>query len=91
LVEQLRTVDIVRPNAGKRYSYLPVDHVDVTGFHTDYAGSPLQPQLLDIRTGDLVYWYDDDARFQARVDEIVIDGTILRVAFADVAGAPPPW
>ena len=91
MIEQLRTVDIMRPGEGKRYSYLPVDHVDVTGFHTDYAGSPFQAHMLDIRTGDLVYWYDGDARYQARVDEHVIDGTILRVAFTDVTGAPPEW
>lgn len=91
MIEQFRTVDIVRPNVGKRYSYLPVDHVDVTGFHTDYTDSPLRPHMLDIRIGDFVYWYDDNARYQARVDELAIDGTILRVAFTDVTGAPPPW
>jgi hypothetical protein len=47
--------------------------------------------MLDIRIGDVVFWYDDNARYQARVDELAIDGTILRVAFTDVTGAPPPW
>lgn len=85
------TVDITRPQIGKRYSILPVDSVDVTGFHTDYTGSPLRPQLLDIHVGDIVYWYDDGIRLQARVDELAIEGDILRVAFSDVESAPPEW
>ena len=89
--EELVTVDVVRPNGGKRYSALPVDHVDITGFHTDYTGSPLRPQLLDIRVGDLIFWYDDGVRLQARVDELAMEGSVLRIAFADVAGAPPEW
>ena len=91
MAEELRVVDVVRPNVGKRYSGLPVDHVDVTGFHTDYAGSPLRPQLLDIRLGDQIFWYEDGARFQARVDELVVEGTVLRVAFTGPAVAPPEW
>ena len=91
MVEELRTVDVVRPGAGRRYSSLPVDHVDVTGFHTDYEGSPLRPHLLDIRPGDQIFWYDDGARFQALVDELAIEGTLLRVAFSDAASTPPEW
>ena len=91
MVEELRTVDVIRPNFGKRYSDLPVDHVDVTGFHTDYTGSPLRPQLLDIRIGDHIFWYDEGARLQASVDELVVDGNVLRVAFADVKDAPLEW
>jgi hypothetical protein len=91
LAEELRTVDVVRPGAGKRYTSLPVDHVDVTGFHTDYEGSPLRPQLLDIRPGDQIFWFDDGSRFQARVDEVVVDNMLLRVAFTDAASAPPEW
>ena len=91
MAEELRTVDVLRPGVGKRYSGLPVDHVDVTGFHTDYEGSPLRPQLLDIRMGDQVYWYEEGTRFQARVDELVIEGRVLRVAFADTMTAPPEW
>ena len=91
MVEEFQTVDVIRPGVGKRYSRLPVDHVDVTGFHTDYEGSPLRPQLLDIRVDDQIFWYEDDTRFQARVDELVVDGDVLRVAFADAASAPPEW
>ena len=91
MVEELQTVDVVRPNVGKRYSSLPVDHVDVTGFHTDYTGSPLRPQLLDIQVGDQIFWYDEGARLQARVDELVVDGNVLRVAFVDAKSAPPEW
>ncbi len=91
MAEELRTVDIVRPGVGKRYSNLPVDHVDVTGFHTDYVGSPLRPQLLDVRIGDQVFWYADGVRLQARVDELAIKDTVIRVAFTDVATALPEW
>ena len=85
---ELRTVDVLRPNVGKRYSGLPVDHIDVTGFHTNYGGSPLKPQLLDIRVGDKVFWLDDGERYQAWVDEVVVDGTLLRVAFTDATAVP---
>ncbi len=91
MAEEFQTVDVVRPGVGKRYSSLPVDHVDVTGFHTDYHGSPLRPQLLDIRVGDQIFWYDEGARLQARVDELVVEDRVIRVAFADVGSAPPEW
>lgn len=91
LASEYRTVDVLRPGVGKRYSGLPVDHVDVTGFHTDYEGSPLRPQLLDIRIGDLIFWHDDGARFQALVDEVVVEETLLRVAFTDSNAAPQEW
>ena len=91
MATQLRTVDIVRPSVGKRYSWLPVDHVDVTGFHTDYDGSPLHPRMLDIRIGDEVLWYEDEQRLCAHVDEVVVEGSVLRVAFTDVGEALPEW
>ena len=91
MADEFQTVDVVRIGVGKRYTGLPVDHVDVTGFHTDYEGSPLRPQLLDIRLDDQVYWYEDGTRYQARVDELVIEDTVLRVAFTDAASAPPEW
>lgn len=91
MADELKTVDILRPGVGKRYSRLPVDHVDVTGFHSDYSGSPLRPQLLDIRIDDHVFWFEDGERLQARVDELVVDGPVLRVAFADQVAAPPEW
>jgi hypothetical protein len=91
VAEEFQTVDVLRPGVGKRYSCLPVDHVDVTGFHTNYEGSPLRPQLLDIRVGDKVFWYDDGERYQARIDEVVVTGHLLRVAFADPETAPPEW
>lgn len=90
-LSQLRTVDVFRPGVGKRYSLLPVDHVDITGFHVSYDGSPLQPTLLDIAEGDLVSWHEQDGRYQAFIDEIVIDRMILRVAFRDVQPADPEW
>ena len=91
MVENLVTVDVLRPGKGKRYSSLPVDHVDVTGFHTDYDDSPLRPQMLDIKVGDTIFWYADGVRWQARVDEVVVSGNLLRVAFADPVNAPPEW
>lgn len=91
LAAELRTVDILRPGVGKRYSHLAVDHVDVTGFHTDYNGSPMRPQLLDIRVGDKVFWNDEGVRFQARVDEVVVEGPMLRVAFSDPESASAEW
>lgn len=91
MADELTTVDVLRPGVGKRYSRLPVDHVDVTGFHSDYTGSPLRPQLLDIRIGDSIFWVEDGTRLQARVDELVVEGRLLRVAFADQTVAPPEW
>ena len=91
LADELRTVDVLRPGVGKRYSRLPVDHVDVTGFHSDYTGSPLRPQLLDIRIGDCIYWHEDGERLKAYVEELVVEGSVLRVAFADHEPAPSEW
>lgn len=89
-LSELRTVDILRPGLGKRYSMLPVDHIDITGFHVNYEGSPLRPALLDIVEGDRVAWEDDGARYEAYIDEIVIDSAILRVAFRDAGFAGMP-
>ena len=91
MADELTTVDVLRPGVGKRYTRLPVDHVDMTGFHSDYTGSPLRPQLLDIRVGDTVFWCEDGQRLEARVDELLVEGSVLRVAFADQKVAPPEW
>lgn len=85
---QLRTVDLRRPGVGKRYSLLPVDRIDITGFHISCKGSPLRPHLLDIREGDTAIWEGEDGRYQATVDEVVVDGDVLRVAFRDAAPCP---
>ena len=90
-LEQLRTVSVVRPGKGKRYSLLPVDRVDVTGFYASYADSPMHPALLDIREGDLVFWYDRDTRYVAYVDEVAQRPDTLQVAFRDVHVAEPEW
>lgn len=90
-LSQLRTVDVFRPGSGKRYSLLPVDHVDITGFHVSYEGSPLSPALLDIVEGDRASWIEKGARYQATIDEVVIDRNVLRVAFRDAAIAEPEW
>jgi hypothetical protein len=82
---------VLRPNVGKRYSLLPVDRVDVTGFRASYADSPLRPTQIDIREGDQVFWYEKGVRYQALVDEILIDQDVLRVAFRDVKLAEPEW
>jgi hypothetical protein len=89
-LSQLRTVDILRPGIGKRYTMLPVDHIDVTGFHVNYEGSPLRPALLDIVEGDRVSWDQDGERYEAFIDEIVIDSSILRVAFRDAGVSSQP-
>lgn len=91
MAAELHTVDIYRPHAGKRYTGLPVDHVDVTGFHTNYDGSPLKPAMLDIRIGDRVLWEENGERRQASIDELVVEGSVIRAAFADVTEAPQPW
>ncbi len=90
-LSQLRTVDVHRPGKGKRYSLLPVDQVDITGFHVSYEGSPLHPQLLDIHEGDHVVWQDKGVRYRGLIDEVVIDQAVLRVAFRDVSVAEPEW
>lgn len=90
-LSQLRTVDVLRPGKGKRYSLLPVDHVDVTGFHVSYEGSPLYPSLLDIQEDDQVVWVEKGVRYRALIDEVVIDRAVLRVAFRDATIAEPEW
>ena len=87
----LRTVDVLRPGVGKRYTMLPVDHIDVTGFHVSYEGSPLRPTQLDILEGDHVAWLDQGVRYRALVDEVVIDQAVLRVAFRDAEVAESQW
>ncbi len=88
---QLRTVDLYRPGVGRRYSMLPVDHVDITGFHAVYNESPLRPSMLDVREGDLVFWDNDGVWYRAVIDEVVVDRAVLRVAFRDAAPAQPEW
>lgn len=91
IFSQLRTVDVVRPGVGRRYTMLPVDHVDITGFHVSYEGSPLRPTQIDITEGDQVSWIDKGVRYQAYIDEVRIDQAILRVAFRDAVTADPEW
>lgn len=88
---QLRTVDVVRPGVGKRYTMLPVDHIDITGFHVSYEDSPLQPAMIDIAEGDRVVWHEKGVRYQAFIDEVAIDRVMLRVAFRDAAVTDPEW
>ncbi len=90
-LEELKTVNVLRPGVGKRYSLLPVDRVDVTGFRASYVGSPLRPTQVDIREGDQVFWYENGVRKQAIVDEVIIEQDVLRVAFRNVAPAGPEW
>jgi transcription elongation GreA/GreB family factor len=88
---QLRTVNVHRPGVGKRYSILPVDHVDITGFHVSYEDSPFHPRLLDIQEGDTILWQEKGTHYQATIDEVVVDGSILRVAFRDAKTVENPW
>lgn len=90
-LSQLRTVDVLRPGVGKRYTMLPVDHIDVTGFHVSYEGSPLRPTMIDIAEGDRVAWYEKGVRYQAFIDEVAVDHVMLRVAFRDAQLAEPEW
>ncbi len=90
-LSQLRTIDVVRPGVGKRYSLLPVDHVDITGFHVSYEGSPLRPSQLDIHEGDKVVWQEQGTHYQAFIDEIVINHVVLRAAFRDAEQIEPEW
>ncbi|HEY0737827.1 MAG TPA: hypothetical protein VGD69_23105 [Herpetosiphonaceae bacterium] len=90
-LSQLRTIDVVRPGVGKRYSLLPVDHVDITGFHVSYEGSPLHPAQIDIVEGDKVLWQESGTHYQAFIDEIVINHVVLRAAFRDAEQIEPEW
>lgn len=90
-LEDLKTISVLRPGVGKRYSLLPVDRVDVAGFRASYIDSPLSPAQLDIRAGDQVFWYENGVRKQAIVDHVIIEQDVLRVAFRDVAPAGPEW
>lgn len=90
-LSQLRTINVVRPGVGKRYTMLPVDHIDITGFHVSYEGSPLRPGLVDIVQGDQVSWRDKGVYYEALVDEVVVEQVMLRVAFRDAHPAEPEW
>ncbi|EFO79333.1 hypothetical protein OSCT_2771 [Oscillochloris trichoides DG-6] len=65
IVPSLTTITIERRGYGRRYSDLPVDHLDIDGFVIDCSGAYTRPNHYDLRVGDIVRWRNGDQILEA--------------------------
>lgn len=68
--ERLKMIDVERRLYGRRYTFLPVDSLDQSGFTIECQGTYMRPAMYDLCEGDLVRWQHDGHYLQ---------GTICRV------------
>ncbi|NJP05172.1 MAG: hypothetical protein HC837_05865 [Chloroflexaceae bacterium] len=70
LEPKLLTVDIFRPEYGRRYSSLPVDSLDRRGFMIDCTDTYMSPERYDLCPGDIVRWFTEDGYLQATLSSV---------------------
>lgn len=83
------TVDIERRGYGRRYTGLPVDRLSREGFSIDFTGAYMRPEMIDIRTGDIVRWRDGERLVQATVAEVRREELLLHVGVTGATPLPP--
>lgn len=91
LPSTLLTVSVFRRHYGRRYTDLPVEHVDSTSLRIDCAGTYMRPEHYDLIPGDIVRWRQGERYAEAvigavRREEAAVD--------ADLTGAyllPPDF
>lgn len=84
-----RTVDIERRGFGRRYTWLPVDELSREGFRINCAGAYVQPQMYDIRVGDIVRWREGERQIEGVIAEVERDGEILSARVDGIRPLPP--
>jgi hypothetical protein len=82
----LVTVSVFRRNYGKRYTELPVDHIESTALRIDCVETYMRPEHYDLRAGDIVRWRHGDRYIEAVISAVRRD---QRAVYADLSGAKP--
>lgn len=89
--QRLQQVDIERHMYGRRYSGLPVDTLERSGFTIDCRDSYMQPEMYDIQQGDTVRWLRNGRYVQGVISQIERNNGVLQVALDDVELLPPDF
>ncbi len=87
----LVTVSVYRRDYGHRYTDLPVDQLDSTGFVIDCSTSHARPAHYDLRQGDIVRWRAGERYIEAVISAVSRDATTLRVEFSGAHLLPPEF
>lgn len=89
--QNLTTITIERRDYGRRYSELPVDHIDRDSFEIDCAGAYARPAHYDLRAGDIVRWRNGDRVIQATIDAVERSADRLRATLVGAHLLPPEF
>jgi hypothetical protein len=84
-----RTVDIERRGYGRRYTWLPVDHLSRDGLLIDLTGAFMRPELYDLRPGDIVRWREGERLVEAQIVQVERTPTAVRATFEGAHPLPP--
>lgn len=87
----LKTINIVRPDYGRRYSVLPVDTIDQHSLMIDCTDSYMRPFMYDLRVDDMVCWLHEGRYLQGRISKVERTETSLSAILADVQLLPPDF
>lgn len=85
------SIDVERRGHGRRYSCLPVDSIDRSGFTIDCTNSYLRPDMFDLQPGDIVRWLDKGRRLQGWIRSVERNGALVQVVLRDVTLLPPDF
>lgn len=89
-----QTIDTERRLYGKRYTGLPVDHIDRHSLRIDCGDGLLRPEMFDLQPGDTVRWLRNGRYVQGKIASITRDATTLSATLEGVEPLPPdffPW
>jgi hypothetical protein len=85
---RLKTIDIVRPLYGRRYTGLPVDSVDRQAFTINCTGAYMRPPMYDIQQGDTVRWQKNGRYVEATIASVERTTDMLRAELHQVRNLP---
>lgn len=84
--QSLITITVERRDYGRRYSNLPVDQIDGTGFIIDCSAAYTRPTHYDLRMGDTVRWQQNEQVIEATIASVERSNEQVAVI---LAGAHP--
>jgi hypothetical protein len=88
---KLKTIDVERRNYGRRYTGLPVDTLDKTGFTIDCTHAYMRPIMFDLQQGDIVRWLHNGRYMQGSITRVERTDAVLSAALQDVVLLPPDF
>lgn len=82
LQPSLITVSVFRRHYGRRYTDLPVVHVDREAFVISCEDTYMRPNHYDLQPGDLVRWREGEQYLEATISAVTITAPGLHVALS---------